>query len=113
MKRAWVPLLVALFVLALVIPMAGQAISKITVTGSDISNGVVIVRIQQNSKTFELQCNQNILSCKTLKKGDYTMVELPKNFGIYECRDVEVYPDAPQPSKANKLGEYCLIGNSQ
>jgi hypothetical protein len=113
MKRAWVPLLVALFVLALVIPLAGQATSKITVTGSDATNGVVIVRVQQNSKDFELQCNQNLLSCAKLKKGDYAMVELPKNFGIYECRDVEVYSDAPQPSKANKLGEYCLISNLQ
>ena len=113
MKRAWVPLLVALFVLILVIPMAGQTTSKITVTTTDVSNGVVIVRVQQNGKDFELQCNQNVLSCTKLKKGDYTMVELPKNFGMYECRDVEVYSDTPQPSKANKLGEYCLIGNTQ
>jgi hypothetical protein len=113
MKRAWMPLLVAVFVLALVIPMAGQATSKITVTGADVSNGVVIVRVLHNGKDLELQCNQNLLSCTKLKKGDYTMVELPKNFGIYDCRDVEIYSEAPQPSKSNKLGEYCLIGNSQ
>ena len=43
------------------------------------------------------------------------MVELPTNFGMYECRDVEVYreaaatPDNAPPDKNKKLGEYCLI----
>jgi len=43
------------------------------------------------------------------------MVELPKNFGMYECRDVEVYPqsaatpDSTLPDKDKKLGEYCLL----
>lgn len=43
------------------------------------------------------------------------MVELPKNFGMYECRDIEVYPesaattDTAPPDKDKKLGEYCLV----
>jgi hypothetical protein len=49
-----------------------------------------------------------MLSCASLKRGTYTMVELPKNFGVYDCRDVEVYPESPQPAKNTKLGEYCL-----
>ncbi len=38
------------------------------------------------------------------------MVELPKNFGMYECQDVEVYPEsAVTEDKDQKLGEYCLV----
>jgi hypothetical protein len=107
MRRAWIGLaVVALLVLA--VEAAGQTISKITVSGSEVNNGVVIVQIQLGAKPFTLQCNQGMMSCRNLKKGDYTMVELPKNFGIYECRDVEVYPESPQPAKDTKLGEYCL-----
>jgi hypothetical protein len=37
------------------------------------------------------------------------MVELPKNFGMYECKDVEIYPEfAVNPDKDEKLGEFCL-----
>jgi hypothetical protein len=71
---------------------------------------VVIVHLQWQGQGYELQCNQNISSCRSLKKGDYTMVELPKNFGIYECRGVEVYPQSTEPVKGAKLGEYCLVG---
>ena len=42
--------------------------------------------------------------------GKYQMVELPQNFGMYECKvkDVEVYTEEDK-SLQNKLGEYCLI----
>ena len=50
-------------------------------------------------------------ACTVLKKGDYTMVQLPENWGMYDCKDVEVYPQSAgsEPAKSTKLGEYCLI----
>ena len=45
-----------------------------------------------------------------LKAGKYQMVELPSNSGMYDCRDVQVFPNAEGASeKENKLGEYCLM----
>lgn len=38
------------------------------------------------------------------------MVELPKNFGMYECKDVEIYSESVVTSdKDMKVGEYCLV----
>ena len=110
MRRAWMMAVAGiLFLLFLAVPSLGQTMSKITVTGSEVITGVVIVHLQWQGQGYELQCNQNISSCRSLKKGDYTMVELPKNFGIYECRGVEVYPQSTEPVKGAKLGEYCLV----
>ena len=109
MRRVWI-LSMAIVLVVLGAVMVAQTTSKIAVTGSEVSNGVVILQIQLAAKPHELQCNQTAGGCTNLKKGTYTMVELPKNFGMYECRDVEVYPDSVQPSgdKSSKLGEYCL-----
>lgn len=71
--------------------------------------------ILKASKAYQLQCNQGASGCTNLKSGNYLMVELPKNFGMYECSNVEIYPasaatpDTSAPDKDNKLGEYCLI----
>lgn len=108
MRRAWIVVAVGAMVLGAVVAL-GQATSKITVTGSEVNSGVVIVHVQWQGQVYDLQCNQNMSACKSLKKGDYTMVELPKNFGIYDCRNVEVYPESPQPTKDMKIGEYCLV----
>jgi hypothetical protein len=90
----------------------GQTASKINVTGSEVNHGVVIISVQRNSKSFELHCNEGMTACKALAKGVFTLVELPENWGMYECRDVEVYPEtaeAQTPAKEKKLGEYCLV----
>jgi hypothetical protein len=61
-------------------------------------------------KVYELQCNQGEQGCTTLKSEKYRIVELAKNFGIYECKNVEVYPEfAVNPDKDKKIGEYCLV----
>lgn len=91
---------------------AAQTVSKISVSASEVNHGVVIVKVLRADKTFELQCNEGMTACKVLAKGAYTMVELPANWGMYECKDVEVYPEGPEtatPAKASKLGEYCMI----
>jgi hypothetical protein len=87
-----------------------QEKSNITVRGSELNSGVVIMDVLKASKAYQLQCNQGAPGCATLKNGNYQMVELPKNFGMYECRDVEIYPESAVTSdKDNKLGEYCLV----
>ena len=86
-----------------------QTKSSITVKGSELNNGVVLIEAVKDGKTFELSCNQGSTSCTQLKGGKYTLVELPPNHGLYDCRDVEVYADPGsglEPTK--KLGEYCL-----
>jgi hypothetical protein len=100
-------LLLALFLLLGTVSVSAQENSQITVTGSGLNNGVVILKA---SKAYQLQCNQGAPGCATLKNGNYQMVELPKNFGMYECRDVEIYPESAVTSdKDKKLGEYCLV----
>jgi len=86
-----------------------QTKSNITVKGSELNNGVVLIEVVKDGKTFELSCNQGATSCTSLKGGKYVLVELPPNRGLYECHDVEVYADPGaglEPTK--KLGEYCL-----
>jgi hypothetical protein len=87
-----------------------QEKSYITVEESNLNNGVVVVDILKAGKAYVLQCNQRAPKCEALKHGKYRMVELPQNFGMYEClvKDVEVYADDDN-NRQNKLGEYCLI----
>ncbi len=102
------------FVVALLVFGASSAWaqekSAITVKGTELSNGVVIVDVLKAGKAVELQCNQGLPSCNPLKSGKYQMIELPPNSGMYDCRDVEVYNDpAVNPEAGDKkLGEYCM-----
>ena len=85
-----------------------QEKSSITVTSSEVNNGVVILHVLKGDKTYQLQCNADVPGCTTHKNGSYQIVELPKGFGMYDCRDVEIYPDASSPDKDKKIGEYCM-----
>jgi hypothetical protein len=110
MKRSTV-LFVMLVIFSVVLGtrVVGQATSTITVQGSQLSNGVVIMDIVSDGKAYRLTCNQAISGCTSLKNGKYQMVQLRKNFGIYECQDVDVYTQqAVNPADNQKLGEYCL-----
>jgi len=70
----------------------------------------VIVHIQKDAKTLELQCNEGAGFCKILQSGNYLMVELPKNNGLYDCKNVEIYRgDQDKPESAEKIGAYCLM----
>ena len=104
-----------LFILLIIFLMFGQVAvlaqtkSTITVKGSELSNGVVIVEVVKEGKTYELQCNQGAHKCVSLKSGTYQLVELPPNHGMYDCHDVEVYADsASGGDPTQKVGEYCL-----
>lgn len=87
-----------------------QERTPVKVKSSEVVTGVVIVHIQKDGKALELQCNEGALSCKALPSGSYQMVELPKNYGMYDCKNVEIYRgDQDKPEAAEKIGAYCLV----
>ena len=104
MKFAIVLLLLALSAASL----WAQDTSSITVKQSSRSGDVVLIAVQVDGKAMELHCNQSVLFCSMPKPGDYTMVRLPKNRGIYECSNVDLYEKSADPQSASKIGEYCL-----
>jgi hypothetical protein len=84
--------------------------APVKVTGSQVVTGVVIVHVQKDKKTLDLQCNQGVSSCKALQSGSYLMLELPPNYGMYDCKNVEMYQGDPdKPDDAEKVGSYCLV----
>src|ERR1019366_1009483 len=65
---------------------------------------------EKNAQALELQCNEGVSGCKALPGGSYLMVELPKNYGIYDCKNVEMYRgDQAKPDAAEQIGNYCLV----
>jgi len=110
-KETCLFLLTALF-LSFSVEASAQKKSYITVQGSELNNGVLILSIDKAAKSYRLQCNLGASGCTSLKNGKYLIVELPENFGMYECKCVEVYPESavdPQREKDKKIGEYCLV----
>jgi hypothetical protein len=93
--------------LAAVILVAQQK-STIVVKDSGAYSGVIVITAAMGGKSIELQCNQGSGSCVSLKSGNYVMVELPKNHGMYDCQNVDVYAESADLSSAQKIGEYCL-----
>lgn len=108
-KRFTLSILLAFFLLGLKTPRA-QEKSFITIKSGEVNNRVVILDVVKAGKAYELQCNQGTRGCASLKGGKYQMVELPKNYGVYDCQNVEVYPESATILDENqKLGEYCLV----
>ena len=97
-----------LLAVMLTVQMWAQESSQITVKSGEVNNGVVIVTAQAGKTHLELQCNKGSSFCEVPKPGDYMMVRLPKNHGLYDCKNVEVYPTSADPKIDRKLGEYCL-----
>jgi hypothetical protein len=100
----------SVLLLTLFMGMQAFALDKtlVTVKDSSVSNGVVIVSISESGKRYDLQCNQSASFCTAVKPGDYWMVRLPQNHGLYDCTDVDLYPQSADPQNADKVGEYCL-----
>jgi len=100
-------ILLALLLVAL--QMLAVDKTLITVKDTSVNSGVVIVTAREAGKAYELQCTQSVPNCANPKPGDYWMVRLPKNHGIYDCACVDLYPQSVDPDSATKvLGEYCL-----
>jgi hypothetical protein len=111
-KKIGILLLMALFPMFGAVEVSAQSKSHITVIKNELNNGVVILDVVKAGKDYALHCNVGATGCMALKDGKYLMVELPENFGMYECKDVEVYPETavdPEKDKDKKLGEYCLV----
>jgi len=106
----------AVLIAAVVLSTAGPAFAQektpVKVKSSEVVTGVVIVHIQKDAKSLELQCNEGAGFCKALPSGSYLMVELPKNYGMYDCKNVEIYRGDPdKPDAAEMIGAYCLVEN--
>jgi hypothetical protein len=103
-------LLTAAFVLLAVEPGFTQEKAPVKVTSSEVVTGVVLVHVQKGEKALDLQCNEGAGSCAKLPAGNYLMVELPKNTGLYDCKNVEIYRgDQNKPDAAQKVGAYCVV----
>jgi len=84
-------LLLALFLLYSAVEASAQNKSYITVTGSQLNSGVLILDIVRTSKAYRLQCNWGASGCTTLKNDKYLMVELPEklwNVRVQVCGSV-------------------------
>jgi len=110
MKKA-----IILLALLVVTNVVAQERSTVTVKSSEVNNGVVILTIQQvdpvppGRASFVLQCNKGMSDCVVPPLGNYFMVRLPKNWGMYMCSNVDLYPLSAEPQTSEKVGEYCLI----
>jgi len=108
--------LFAMGLIAFILLGSQRAVSQervaVKVKGSEVVTGVVIVHVQKDGKSLDLQCNEGSTSCKPLTSGSYMMVELPKNYGMYDCKNVEIYQGSQdKPEAAQKLGAYCIVEN--
>jgi hypothetical protein len=101
-------LLVCLMLL-MAVQVWAQEKSKVTVKSTEKNGGVIFVTIKDGSKTVDLNCNEGFPNCTAPKPGDYWMVRLPKNHGVYECQNVELFPgDSEDTDNSEKVGSYCL-----
>jgi hypothetical protein len=104
---------IVLFVLLTALQLAAQEKTSVTVKSSEVSSGVVVVTVHQTPATPQdhasvvLQCNKDMPDCKAPVPGTYIMVRLPKNYGVYDCVNVDLFPGGPESGE--KVGEYCLI----
>ena len=104
-------LLVALMATAVV----AQEKSIVTIKGSEVNNGVIVLSVhqadavRQGKASFDLQCTKGQPDCANPPQGNYLMVRLPKNWGTYDCVNVDLYPGSEDPATSQKIGEYCLI----
>jgi hypothetical protein len=105
MKRT----IVLILLLAAAVLLLAQEKSLITVKESAVTTGVVIITASENGKALELQCNQSMSACTVLKPGEYWMVRLPKNYGMYDCANVDLFPKDVDPATGERIGEYCLV----
>jgi hypothetical protein len=99
----------AIFVLFAAVLVFSQDKSQVTVKSVDKSNGVVLITISENGKTLELQCNEGSSFCTVVKPGAYQMVRLPKNRGLYDCQNVDLFNADIDTDSGERLGQYCLL----
>lgn len=115
MKHLMILLLALTGVLLATTGSAAQEQATVVVKGSEVVTGVVILNVAQpnvpesGKASFELHCNKGATACKAPEPGTYLMVRLPKNWGMYDYANVDLYPASSDPATTQKIGEYCLI----
>ncbi|ABF39963.1 hypothetical protein Acid345_0960 [Candidatus Koribacter versatilis Ellin345] len=102
--------LLVCLILLMAVQVWAQDKTKVTVKSTEKNNGVVIVtiNISDAKKSVDLNCNDGTPSCAAPKAGEYWMVKLPKNHGVYDCQCVDLFPVTADPDSDPKLGEYCM-----
>ncbi len=103
--------LVAVVVFLVAVQVIAQDKSQITVKSVDKNNGVVLITVSENGKTLELQCNEGASFCTAVKPGEYQMVRLPKNRGLYDCQNVDLFKSGADTTNDDRIGQYCLLTN--
>jgi hypothetical protein len=101
-----------LFVFLAAVPMLSQEQPEsraVTIKSSEVNNGVVILAVREGKNSLELQCNQGMSGCAVLEPGSYTMLRLPKNHGVYQCTNVEIYRGTTGSDLGDRIGQYCLV----
>jgi len=86
-----------------------QEKSVISVKDNFVSSGTLVLEVTVADKPARLQCNEGSMACAVLKAGKYQMVKLPKNYGLYDCQNVDVFAETANPESDQRLGEYCLV----
>lgn len=104
MKKA----LILLAIFAAVVVLSQEKPSTIVVKEATVATGVVILTADLSGKPVELQCTQSMPGCVSLKNGKYILVQLPKNHGMYDCQNVDIFADGTDPASAQRVGTYCL-----
>jgi hypothetical protein len=104
-----------LLLLVVGVQAVAQDKSTITVKNSTVVSDVIVINITQSTvadkgkASFELRCNKGPSSCKAPEPGTYQMVRLPKNWGMYDCENVDLYSASADVATDQKIGEYCII----
>lgn len=100
--------LFSFFAAVMLLAQEQQETVAITVSSSTINNNVVILAVKERTRSFELRCNMGMSNCTVLPPGNYLMVRLPKNWGMYECSNVDIYR-ATSSEPGEKIGQYCIV----
>ncbi len=101
--------LTAAFVILATVQGLAQEKTPVKVKNSVVVTGVVIVHVLKDGKPLDLQCNEGVTSCKALPGGDYLMLQLPENHGMYDCKNVEMYRPDQNKEEDEPIGSYCLV----
>jgi hypothetical protein len=102
------PLILLVILMAVIVLAQSEPTTIVVKEATVATGGVLIVTADQAGKPIELQCTQSMSACVSLKNGKYVMVQLPKNHGMYDCQNVDIYADGANPATAQKIGQYCL-----
>ena len=87
---SWFAVLSAVFIFSVGQVAFAQDKVPVKVKGSEVVTGVVIVHVLKDAKSLDLQCNEGAMNCSKLASGSYLMAQLPENYGMYDCKNVEM-----------------------